>query len=354
VKAPLDRVSEIRVRKCPYCYLCGKDGTVAYAGLEDKLFGVSGRWDFKICSNKACRLMWLDPMPVPADLSKAYAGYYTHGDRGKGVHSTRLREVYARVKLAYLSSALGYRCERAGKFVHALAKLLFFFPNWRREIEGEVMFLRAQEKGKLLDIGCGSGEWLVRMRDLGWTVNGLDFDERAVAVARQRQLNVCCGTVPEIQFPAGWFDAITLNHVIEHVPDPCLVLKECNRILKVGGNVVLATPNNRSWGHMVFRKDWRGLEPPRHLHLFCPKSIEETFKRAGFRSLSIRTLDSAYIWRQSVALRFGATGVANRFGSMVSKLVAAIFNFVERIGLMLGSSGGECLLVIATKDEPVE
>ena len=162
------------------------------------------------------------------------------------------------------------------------------------------MFLAAQPGGKLLDVGCGSGERLEKMRRLGWTVSGIDFDAEAVRVARDRGLDVSCGTIPGTWFPTEAFDAVTMNHVIEHVPHPIELLEECNRILKPGGKVVLTTPNSSCWGHKLFEEHWRGLEPPRHLHVFCPSSIEQTLRRAGFGVVLVRTLASAYVWRLSL------------------------------------------------------
>ena len=92
----------------------------------------------------------------------------------------------------------------------------------------------------------------------------------AVQVARQRGLEVDCGAVEDQRYPAAAFDAVTLNHVIEHVPDPLATVAECRRLLKPGGRLLMFTPNAGSLAHWMFGRDWRGLEPPRHLHLFAP------------------------------------------------------------------------------------
>ncbi len=239
-------------------------------------------WNLKACSDKACGLVWLDPMPLVEDLPKAYANYYTHSDSEKEVRSGRLRGLYRQVKLAHLSNSLGYESKSIEPIARLLSKLLLFFPARRTDIEAELLFLPSQPGGKLLDVGCGSGERLEKMQSLGWTVSGIDFDEEAIGLAKKRGLDVRCGTIPGIQFPTGAFDAITMNHVIEHVPDPLPLLRECERILKPGGKVVLATPNSRCWGRRLLGNDWRGLEPPRHLHIFSLSSMEQTLRKAGF------------------------------------------------------------------------
>ena len=348
-------MSEIGFAPCPHCYLCGKAGRLVHAHLEDRLFGAPGAWNLKECLDKECGLLWLDPMPLVEDLPKAYASYYTHGDRQPDVRSGRLRDLYREVKLAHLSSALGYESKSVRRMVRWFSKLLLFFPGRRTEVEAEVMFLAAQSGGKLLDVGCGLGERLERMQRLGWTVSGIDFDEEAVRIAKERGLDVCCGTIPGTRFPTDAFDAITLNHVIEHVPDPVAVLKECERILKPGGKVVIATPNNLCWGRRFFRSDWRGLEPPRHLHVFSPLSMEHMLRMSNFRTIFVRTFDSAYIWRLSLMLRLGLTGRSSRdFRAVTVKLVATILNFAEQIGLLFDRSAGECLLAVARKDLPAK
>lgn len=346
-------MSEIRSVPCPSCQLCGKAGVLLHDRLQDRLFGAPGVWSLRRCSDKACGFLWMDPMPLPEELSKAYAAYYTH-DNGKGSAKIgRLKRLYREVKLAYLSTSLGYKSVSASPLARLISKLLIFFPQRRTEIEAEIMFLPAQLDGELLDIGCGSGHRLEQMRWLGWRVSGIDFDEEAVRVARERGLDVSCGTIPGKWFPPNSFDAIVMNHVIEHVPNPIELLTECERILKPGGRVVITTPNSASWGHRLFKTDWRGLEPPRHLHIFSPLSIERTIRRAGFQLVSTRTFDSAYVWRLSLMLKFGLTQNSSKdLPVRIAKWVALIFNFAEHMAGRFSSSAGECLCAVATKPSP--
>ena len=319
--------------------------------LQDKLFGAPGTWNLKECSDKACGLLWMDPMPVLEDLPKAYASYYTHGAVQEKTGHRRLRDLYREVKKAHLASALGYESESVNWLARWLSKLLFFFPERRQGIEGEVMFLTAQSGGKVLDIGCGSGERLEKMRSLGWTVSGIDFDEKAVGIAKSRGLDVSCGTIPGTWFPTESFDVVIMNHVIEHVPDPIELLRECNRILKPGGKVVLTTPNSSCWGHRLFKKNWRGLEPPRHLHVFCPSSMEQTLRRAGFGVVLVRSLASTFIWRLSLTLRLDLTNrSAKDFRFAIARWLGFVLSSAAHAALIFDALAGECLWIVATKD----
>lgn len=71
--------NSIEVKVVSNCMLCNHAGDRLYVGLEDHLFGASGIWTLKKCSNDQCGFVWLDPMPTEADIGKAYRTYYTHG-----------------------------------------------------------------------------------------------------------------------------------------------------------------------------------------------------------------------------------------------------------------------------------
>lgn len=152
------------------------------------------------------------------------------------------------------------------------------------------MFLGGEIPGRrrLLDVGCGKGDLMMRMRQQGWGVEGLEVDADAVEYGRTiNGLTVHLGSLESAQFPDNTFDVITSNHVIEHVHDPIALIRECLRVLKPGGRLVLATPNIESFGHRVFKRNWSHLDPPRHLRLFTAKTLRECAVRAGFRSMQL-------------------------------------------------------------------
>jgi hypothetical protein len=98
---------QIRTRPQPRCFLCGGDGAVAHAAQRDRLFSAPGEWTLKRCTRPGCDLLWLDPMPVEEDLGKAYAGYYTHTERGGGGPPSGLKRAYLTLKGAYLAHRYG-------------------------------------------------------------------------------------------------------------------------------------------------------------------------------------------------------------------------------------------------------
>ena len=180
------------------------------------------------------------------------------------------------------------------------------FGPFRERIGSSVMWLDASRRGRLLDVGCGSGQFLANMRDLGWEVMGVEPDPEAARVAREKLgLEVCQGTLAESEFPQDSFDVVTMSHVIEHVPDPLGLLKECKGILKPGGRLVLVTPNIESLGARVFGEFWRGWEPPRHLFLFSPRTLSRCVESAGLqnRVLTTPANGARFMWTESRLLR---------------------------------------------------
>jgi 2-polyprenyl-3-methyl-5-hydroxy-6-metoxy-1,4-benzoquinol methylase len=152
------------------------------------------------------------------------------------------------------------------------------------------MFLPALACGQLLDIGCGNGSFLAGMRERGWEVQGLEPDSEAADLARKRHgLKVITGTLEETSLSVSSVDAITLNHVIEHVPDPVGLLSECRRILKPGGKLVVATPNVESLAHRMSGVRWQHLDPPRHLCLFSSRALTACVEKAGLQPESLHT-----------------------------------------------------------------
>jgi 2-polyprenyl-3-methyl-5-hydroxy-6-metoxy-1,4-benzoquinol methylase len=340
----------IRARPLPDCRLCGNTGEELYRDQPDRLFDAPGLWTLKRCSNPECRVVWLDPMPIPEDLGKAYTSYYTHEVKNDDRRGLAYRS-YQHIKTAYLARRFGYASSTGALERLVASALMHLFPVRRCEVEAEVRFLSAVPQGRLLDVGCGSGDWMRRMEGLGWQVEGLDFDERAVQVARGLGLKVRRGALEEQKYPAQTFDAVTLNHVIEHVPAPVETLRECARVLKPGGRLYLGTPNSQALGHRVFKAHWRGLEIPRHLHIFSPSSLERALKEAGFREVRVWTINSPYVWRQSIEIwsRRGGTKPGGGQG-VTSRSLAAGLTMLAQIWLSVQRGAGECLSSIAVKD----
>ena len=340
----------IRVTPCPTCVLCGGEGEIIHHHLQDQMFEVPGTWNVKRCTNRQCLLLWLDPMPMREDLGKAYARYYTHVSSGRVGNPGMLQQIVKALKREYLTAGYNYKFGSTSSLMPFGERLLQMFPLWRAEADGEVRFLKAVPRGRLLDVGCGSGDWLVSMRELGWEVTGVDFDENAARVGRQKGLTVNCGALEQQKFASDSFDAVTLNHVIEHVPDPVGTLRECIRILKPGGQLVVFTPNGLSLGHQIYKEHWRGLEPPRHLHIFSRQSLHRALGLSGFSEITVLPWLASSIVYESHLLRRGWRGsFAGAHPRWLGCAIARVFISVELMLVRWQPSTSDCVAAIAVK-----
>ncbi len=168
------------------------------------------------------------------------------------------------------------------------------------------MCLNGARKGRLLDIACGDGGFLSIMRDAGWEVAGIEPDPLAAKFAEQaHSIRVIANTLPQAQLADQSVDAVTLSHVIEHAADPIGLLRECRRILRPGGKVIVVTPNLASHGHRDFRDSWVHLDPPRHFYLFSPATLRNCCEQAGLRVELLRTSTrtAAWVWAASDTIR---------------------------------------------------
>lgn len=145
-----------------------------------------------------------------------------------------------------------------------------FFDTIGREKAGYVQRFAGTTPRTLLDIGCGMGCFLGAMKAAGWTVEGIEVSAYAADyVSRELGIPVACGTVE--QFPADReksFDVVTLWDVLEHVPDPGALLKQCRRFLKPGGTLFLSTTHIDTPFFTLFGKHARIVIPPSHLYYF--------------------------------------------------------------------------------------
>ncbi len=252
----------------PTCPLCGARGRGLHDSVPDHYFGVRGAWNLRCCDEPGCGLVWQDPMVVAEDLPKAYQNYYT--TLGTGTQAAPERAAF---------DPMFYRLERLATRVLGLG------PERERLAQA---YLDRERPGTLLDVGCGDGTFAAEMKRRGWNVRGTDFDPAAAARARSdHDISVDVGDLVQLAYEASSLDVVTARHVIEHVYDPVEFAAECWRLLKPGGQLVLVTPNVGSLGHRHFGPRWRGLEQPRHLHLFDPRSMRALLERAGIHDAKV-------------------------------------------------------------------
>jgi SAM-dependent methyltransferase len=159
----------------------------------------------------------------------------------------------------------------------------------------------------LLDVGCGTGEFLASMKAAGWQVEGLERDERAAAWAREHyEIPVSTGSVEQVMTSTQQYDVITMWHVLEYLYDPRQALAIISSRLRDDGWLLIAVPNISGIDARVYKANWVALDAPRHLNHF---SLDTLARLGSKHGLTLRW------WRQLPLDAF--------FNALMSERVAA-------------------------------
>jgi ubiquinone/menaquinone biosynthesis C-methylase UbiE len=150
------------------------------------------------------------------------------------------------------------------------------------------------KKGKLLDIGAGTGDFLLTAKNNGWETIGVEPSERAKNIAKQKGILF----VEEISsLENNSLDVITMWHVLEHVPNLEFQIQELKRLLKPTGTLIVAVPNYKSFDANHYQNFWAAYDVPIHFWHFSKKSIQLLFERVDMKLEKILPMkfDSFYV-----------------------------------------------------------
>ncbi|MGB9123395.1 MAG: class I SAM-dependent methyltransferase [Candidatus Angelobacter sp.] len=229
--------------------------------------------DFNFCRCESCGYIFDSPRPSFAEISAFYSQ--------AGKYDIWLNEEHAREML------------------------------WKRRMK---KLSRHSSKGRLLDIGAGYGQFLHLAQSLFSEVFGTEVSESAVALAKEKYgLNLLVGQVEELDLPPRSFDVVTLFHVLEHVPDPGMLVSRCHALLRTQGILVIAVPNDvLAWtskikkiGKRLGLKSFQKFSPrlgisragaSREIHLshFTPTVLRRLLENSGLRIIE-EALDPYYV-----------------------------------------------------------
>jgi SAM-dependent methyltransferase len=198
--------------------------------------------DYPIVRCAECRLVFTDARtaPPPSEL-------YPHFDQSDG---TALRGMRAALSV--------FRRQRAS-FVRSIVP----------------------PPARVLDYGCGNGSFAAFMADAGYESVGLEPFSLG-STARSGNLTLMRAPLDQAADELGNFDVITMWHVLEHLPEPLLVLRRLRSMLRPSGALIVSVPNLQSWQSALFGPSWFHLDPPRHLLHFEDDTLKDCLSRAGF------------------------------------------------------------------------
>jgi 2-polyprenyl-3-methyl-5-hydroxy-6-metoxy-1,4-benzoquinol methylase len=150
------------------------------------------------------------------------------------------------------------------------------------------------EKGQILDIGAGTGDFLLVAKNNGWQTVGIEPSEKAKAIAIQKGISFVNETQNLVTHS---FDVITMWHVLEHVPDLDFQIKELKRLLKPNGTLIVAVPNFKSFDAKHYGKFWAAYDVPIHFWHFSKTAIKSLFEKEQMQLQKVLPMpfDSFYV-----------------------------------------------------------
>lgn len=250
------------------CDICGEEAASnELSGIPDNS-GITTQ-KFNIVRCDACGHHSTYPLPKPSELSSYYPEtYYAHVGSGFSLKN----------KLKWTSKRICYRREAVLEDTKHAEAQVRFSPLGRFFAEPPLCGDR-----RLLDIGCGTGEYIHFANSRGWIASGVEIDEKAVKSGQNAGLDILHGNAEHLPVDSNTFDVVRMWHVLEHAYSPTKVLSEINRVLCPGGFLLISVPNFASSQRKVLGNCWPHLDTPRHLHHFSQESLEAILKTNGLQ-----------------------------------------------------------------------
>jgi 2-polyprenyl-3-methyl-5-hydroxy-6-metoxy-1,4-benzoquinol methylase len=255
------------------CPLCGESLRATHVRSMDRLATHDGPFNVLECG--ACRLGLTIPQLDDAALAPYYSSeYYQDYCAYSGEQDSRLLH-RLRARFRELSAARRHRR-----------------PPFR---------LTGTSPGRMLDVGCGTGDLLEDFARRGWEPYGIEPSGAGAAAASRGGARVHQGTLRDHPWHRGSFKLITFHHSLEHVPDPVDALRRAATLLEPGGLIVIVVPNWCSWQRrLLFRNRWAHLDLPRHQQHFSLSALTRFADLLDLRVKDLGTLSTVISTAYSV------------------------------------------------------
>lgn len=162
-------------------------------------------------------------------------------------------------------------------------------------LKNKVKLINAQSgKGKLLDIGAGTGDFLAVAKKEGWQTIGIEPNDKAKAIAISKGVDFA-DSLSDLE--SNSFDVVTMWHVLEHVPNLDEYITELKRLLKPAGTILIAVPNFKSFDANYYGRFWAAYDVPRHIWHFSKTAIQKLFAEKEMKLMDVLPMkfDSFYV-----------------------------------------------------------
>ncbi len=249
--------------KLTECPVCGGSNIINHKIVIDH--SVS-KESFVITLCEGCQFQFTNPRPTEEEIGKYYQSedYISHSNKG----NNPINVIYKLARQFAIKSKL--------KLVNAINK---------------------EEKGRILDYGCGTGFFLSAMKKNGWKIAGIEPNEQARHIAAENTKELILEDLSQLNIKNKKFNIITLWHVLEHIHNLNETIITLKSILKEKGKIIVAVPNISSLDNEFYREEWAAYDVPRHLYHFNKDSMKTLMLKHGLKVKKMypMKLDAYYI-----------------------------------------------------------
>ena len=241
--------------------------------------------EFALTKCRQCEFLFTNPRPTPDGLSRYYESeeYISHQNKS----NTLINWIYSIARKFTLS--------------------------WKFRLISKHL-----RTGKALDIGCGTGHFLAKLKSKGWTVQGIEPDSGARAIATEQLGYENIVDSFDMINSKNEYDLISLWHVLEHIPDLDDYLTRIKILIKKNGRIFIAVPNHDSFDAAHYKDYWAAYDVPRHLYHFNQNSMKKLAQKFGLKIVDTipMKLDAYYV--SFLSEKYKNNGFINYFNSILT------------------------------------
>ena len=194
-------------------------------------------------------------------------------------------------------------------------KVYHWVRNYSLQQKLKLINKYSSQPNSLLDIGCGTGDFLATAQKAGWEIQGVEPDAGARVIANKKTSNSVKDVEALEDFANASFDVITLWHVLEHLPNLDEQIKILDKLLKPEGTLILAVPNFKSHDAKHYKEFWAAYDVPRHFWHFSQDAISKLFSKVGMHVVQTKPMifDSYYVSLLSEKYKTGKMKMLSAF-----------------------------------------
>lgn len=231
-----------------FCVLCNSGDEQEVLVGHDRLHGISGT--FRVVKCKNCGLMRTNPRPTREGIGKFYPDNYGPYQTVAPLDNEKVRPRWKKV-----------------------ARMVF---------DGYSQKVPPMPPGRMLEIGCASGDFLTKMAARGWVVEGIEFSAAAGDTAQKRGHRVCVATMEKAERSRADVDLTVGWMVLEHLHDPVNALRKLHKWSNADGWLALSVPDAGSWERRIFGDAWYSWHLPNHLYHYDRRTLVRMLEMTGW------------------------------------------------------------------------